>query len=151
MLAPHIAPEDRMTVARPLAILAAMASLAACQDAGERSVSMLRPGASFTVARIDGAPAPAGVTFEVGEGGRVTGRAPCNRYSGQLTESGGAMTVSGTVMTRMACAEADRNLAEARFGTALGSITAARRTTEGIVLVDPEGRERLGLIAAGGQ
>ena len=29
--------------------------------------------------------------------GRVTGRAPCNRYSGQLTESDGAMTVSGTV------------------------------------------------------
>lgn len=138
-----------MTIARPLAALATLAALAACQDAGERSVAMLRPGAAFTVARIDGAPAPAGVTFELGEGGRVTGRAPCNRYSGQLTESGGAMTVSGVVMTRMACAEADRMLAETRFGNALGSITAARRGGGGIALIDPEGRERIGLIPAG--
>lgn len=134
-----------MTIIRPLALLAALASLAACQDAGERSVAMLRPGDNFTVARIDGAPAPAGVTLEVGEGGRVTGRAPCNRYSGQLTESGGAMAVSGMVMTRMACMEQDRNMAEMRFGNALGSITAARRTGDGIALTDPEGRERIAL------
>lgn len=139
-----------MPVTRALAVLAATATLAACQDAGQRSVALLRPGASFTVARIDGAPAPAGVTLEVGEGGRVTGRAPCNRYSGQLTESGGAMTVSGVVMTRMACADADRNLAETRFGNALGSVTAARRTGEDIVLADSEGRERIGLVPAGG-
>ncbi|WP_374299795.1 META domain-containing protein [Paracoccus sp. (in: a-proteobacteria)] len=139
-----------MPIARALAVLAATAALAACQDAGERSVSMLRPGSSFTVARIDGAPAPAGVTFEVGEGSRVTGRAPCNRYSAQLTERDGAMTVSGTVMTRMACAEADRNLAEMRFGNALGSVTAARRVADGIALIDPEGKERLGLVPAGG-
>jgi heat shock protein HslJ len=142
--------ENAMTVTRSLAALALLA-LAACQDAGERSVSMLRPGAIFTVARIDGAPAPSGVTFEVGEGGRITGRTPCNRYSGQLTESGGAMTVIGTVMTRMACADADRNLAEMRFGNALGSITAARRTAAGIALTDPEGRERIGLVAVAGQ
>lgn len=139
-----------MTITRTLAILAAVSALTACQDAGERSVSMLRPGSSFTVARIDGAPAPAGVTFDVGEGSRVTGRAPCNRYSGQLTQRNGAMTVSGTVMTRMACAEADRNLAEMRFGNALGSITAARRLGDGIALIDPEGRERIGLVPANG-
>ncbi|WEF23954.1 META domain-containing protein [Paracoccus sp. S3-43] len=138
-----------MPPARTIAGLAVIASLAACQDAGERSVALLRPGGSFTVARIDGAPAPAGVTLEVGEDGRVSGRAPCNRYSGQLTESGGAMAVSGMVMTRMACVETDRNLAETRFATALGSVTAARGTAEGIALTDPEGKERIGLIAAG--
>ena len=137
-------------LSRTLAVLAATASLAACQDAGERSVSMLRPGSSFTVARIDGTPAPAGVTLDGGESGRVTGRAPCNRYSGQLTQSGGAMTVSGTVMTRMACAEPDRMMAETRFGMALGSITAARRSADGIALIDPEGRERIGLIPNAG-
>lgn len=140
-----------MTITRPLALLAAMASLAACQDAGERSVAMLRPGESYVVTRIDGAPAPAGVTLEVGEGGRVTGRAPCNRYSGQLTENGGAMAVSGMVMTRMACAEQDRNMAEVRFGNAMGSITAARRTGDGIALTDPEGRERIALARSEGQ
>ena len=140
-----------MTIIRTLAALATVAALAACQDTGERSVAMLKPGNSFTVARIDGAPAPAGVTLDVGEGGRVTGRAPCNRYSAQLTESGGAMTLGGTVMTRMACAEPDRMMAETRFGMALGSVTAARRASGGIALIDPEGRERIGLISAAGQ
>ncbi|MGN7868241.1 META domain-containing protein [Paracoccus sp. 22332] len=139
-----------MPFARTIAGLAAIASLAACQDAGERSVAMLQPGSSFTVARIDGAPAPAGVTLDVGADGRVSGRAPCNRYSGQLTESGGAMAVSGMVMTRMACVEADRNLAETRFATALSSITAARSTADGIALIDPEGKVRIALIPSSG-
>ena len=136
--------------ARALALVAAVLSLAACQDPGERSVAMLRPGSSFAVARIDGAPAPGGVTLEVGEGGRVTGRAPCNRYSGQLTESGGAMTVSGMVMTRAACLEPDRTMAEMRFAVALGSITGARRSGDTVALIDPEGRERIALIPAAG-
>lgn len=135
-----------MPIIRPLAILAAAATLAACQDAGERSVAMLRPGDSFAVTRIDGAPAPTGVTFQVGEGSRVSGRAPCNRYTAQLTERDGAMTVSGTIMTRMACIEDDRSIAETRFGAALGAITAARRTGNGISLIDPEGKERIGLV-----
>ncbi|WP_295045546.1 META domain-containing protein [uncultured Paracoccus sp.] len=139
-----------MLIIRSLALLAATTTLAACQDAGERSVAMLTPGSSFAVARIDGDPAPLGVTLEVGEAGRISGRAPCNRYSGQLTESGGAMSVSGVVMTRMACIEPARSLAETRFGTALGSITAARSTADGIALVDPEGKERIGLIPSGG-
>lgn len=138
-----------MPIIRTVAVLAGTAMLVACQDAGEQSVALLRPGDSFAVARIDGAPAPAGVTFEVGDTGRVTGAAPCNRYSGQLTEQGGAMTISGTVMTRRACLDPALNLAEMRFGNALGSITAARSTADGIALTDPEGRERLGLVAAG--
>lgn len=137
-----------MPITRALAVLPAIAVLAACQDPGERSVAMLRPGSSFAVARIDGALAPDGTTLEVGERGRVTGQAPCNRYSGQLTEQGGAMTVSGLVMTRMACAEPDRNLAEMRFGLALGSITAARRSGDAIALIDPEGKVRLVLVPA---
>lgn len=138
-----------MPITRALAALAVTAMLVACQDAGERAVAMLQPGDSFAVARIDGAPAPTGVTFQVGDGGRVTGAAPCNRYSGQLTEGDGAMTVSGTVMTRRACMDQSLNLAEMRFGNALGSITAARRTADGIALIDPEGRERIGLVRSG--
>lgn len=130
---------------RILAVLAAAAGLAACQDAGQRSVAMLQPGDSFTVARIDGAPAPDGVTFEVGPGGRITGRAPCNRYSGQLTEGGGAMAASGLVITRMACLDPVRTLAETRFVNAMGAVTAAQRTAGGPVLVDPQGKERIAL------
>lgn len=128
---------------RILAALAAAAALAACQDAGERSVAMLEPGARFAVIRIDGAPAPDGVSFEVGAGGRITGRAPCNRYSGQLTERGGAMTASGLVITRRACADPARTLAETRFVNAMGAVTAARPVAEGTALVDPQGNERL--------
>lgn len=134
---------------RPLAALTIIAALAACQDAGQRSVALLHPGERFAVARIDGAPAPDGLTLEVGEAGRITGQAPCNRYSGQLTEWGGAMSVSGVVITRRACADPALNLAEIRFGNALGSITAARRTGDGVALADPQGRERIGLIRRG--
>lgn len=128
---------------RTLTALAAAAALAACQDAGERSVAMLKPGDRFAVIRIDGAPAPERVTFEVGSGGRITGRAPCNRYSGQLTEQGGAMTASGLVITRMACADPARTLAETRFVNAIGAVTAARRMGDGTALVDPQGEARL--------
>ena len=130
---------------RTLAALAVVAGLDACQDAGQRSVALLQPGDRFAVVRIDGAPAPDDVSLEVGPGGRVAGRAPCNRYSAQLTEGGGAMAAGALVMTRMACADPARNLAETRFATALGAVTAARRTGGGIALTDPEGRERIGL------
>lgn len=136
-----------MLIIRAIAVLAATATLGACQDAGERSVAMLRPGDSYIIARIDGAPAPEGVTLDLGEGGRVTGKGPCNRYSGQVTEKNGAMTVSGLVMTRMACLDPARNLAETKLSQAMGSVTAAHKTADGIALTDPEGKERVGLIA----
>lgn len=133
---------------RILAAIAAVAGLAACQDAGQRSVALLQPGDRFAVTRIDGVAAPDGVTLEVGAGGRIAGRAPCNRYGGQLTEGGGAMAVGALLMTRMACADPARTLAETRFGNALGAVTAARPAGDGIALVDPEGRERIGLAPA---
>lgn len=136
---------------RTLAVLALAAGLAACQDAGERSAAMLQPGDRFAVVRIDGAPAPDGVTLEVGADGRIAGRAPCNRYSARLTESGGAMAAGALVMTRMACSDPARTLAETRFGQAMGAVTAARRTGGGIALIDPEGRERLGLAPVADQ
>lgn len=135
---------------RTLVALLSVAGLAACQDAGARSAAMLAPGDRFVVTAIDGIPAPEGVTLEVGSEGRISGRAPCNRFSAQLTHGGGAMTASGLVITRMACLDPGRALAEARFTAALGAVTGARRGPGGPELVDPRGTARIALAPAGG-
>lgn len=135
-----------MTATRLAAIaLLSTGLLSACQDAGERSITTLAPGSAYTVPRIDGVPAPEGVTFEVGEDGRVFGAAPCNRFTGQLTQKGGVMTISGVAMTRMACTDNTRSAAETRFNTALGLVTGASRSEDRatIALTDAEGRERI--------
>ncbi len=139
-----------MTIARPaIAAMIALGLLAACQDAGQRSMRVLAPGSDFAVVAINGQPAPDGVTMQIGADGRVSGRAPCNHYTGQLTRRDGAITVSGMVMTQMACADPQRNLAENRFTAAMGVVTAASRADGAeVVLTDAEGRERLRLRPA---
>ncbi|MBK4214546.1 META domain-containing protein [Paracoccus caeni] len=119
--------------------------LAACEDAGQRAVSTLAPGSTYAITRIDGSPAPDGVTFEVGEDGRVSGAGPCNRYSGQLTHQGEVMTIGGVVMTRRACLDAERNTAETRLSTALGVVTGVKPSEDRstVALIDAEGRERI--------
>ncbi|SNR40675.1 META domain-containing protein [Paracoccus sediminis] len=139
-----------MPATRILAALATATALTACQDAGERSVALLRPGDSFAVTRIDGNPAPQGGTFQVGGDGRVSGAAPCNRFSARLAEQGGAMTLNGVVMTRRACLDPARTMAETRFAIALTSVTGARARSGQVSLIDAEGRERIGLAPVGG-
>ena len=132
-----------------IAAVIALGLLAACQDPGRRSMRALPPGSDFAVVAINGRPAPEGVTMRIGADGRVSGRTPCNHYTGQLTERYGAIAVSGMVVTRMACADPERDLAENRFTAAMGVVTAAGRTDGAeVVLTDAEGRERLRLRPA---
>ena len=83
--------------------------------------------------------------------GRMSLQLGCNRLNAPYALAGGVMSVGTVAKTRMACAEPDRMMAETRFGMALGSVTVARRASGGIALIDPEGRERIGLISAAGQ
>lgn len=142
-----------MTIIRAATIASITAGLlGACQDTGQRSMHVLSPGSNFAVVEINGQVAPDGVTMMIGEKGGVNGRAPCNLYNGQLTQRDGAITVSGMVMTRMACLDPQRDRAENRFTAAIGAVTAASRGKNGeVLLTDAEGRERLRLrpIAAG--
>lgn len=139
-----------MTVIRAaISAMIAAGLLAACQDAGQRSMRVLVPGSNFAVVQINGQTAPEGMTMAIGSDGRISGRAPCNRYSGQLTQRDGAITISGMVMTRMACADPQLERAENRFTDSMGVVTtASRRADSEVVLSDAEGRERLRLRLA---
>jgi heat shock protein HslJ len=71
---------------------------------GGEPVSLLR-GAEWTVTRIGTVPAPAEprVTLEFGADGRVTGKAPCNRFSGRYALTGEGLGITEVASTRMAC------------------------------------------------
>lgn len=122
--------------------------LAGCQDAGQRSVGVLRTGGDFAVTRIDGRPAPTGVTMTITDSGRVNGAGPCSLYTAQLTQWGGTMTLSGLTVTPRACPNPADKLAEAQFRRALSTVVAARAGADRaqVSLTDAEGRTRLHLL-----
>jgi heat shock protein HslJ len=71
---------------------------------GGEPASLLR-GAEWTVTGIGAVPAPAEprVTLEFGADGRVTGKAPCNRFSGRYALTGEGLAIIDVAGTRMAC------------------------------------------------
>lgn len=132
---------------RPIPFLAAVTLLlAACQDTGQRSVGVLRTGGDFAVTQIDGHPAQAGLTMTITESGRVNGAGPCSLYTAQLTQWGGAMTLSGLTVTPRPCA-GGAAVADTQFRRALSTIVAARAGADRaqVMLTDAEGRVRLHL------
>ncbi len=60
-------------------------------------------GGEWTVKSIDGA-AIEGATIRFGQDGSFSGRAPCNRYSGEAAISTNEIAFSPAVSTRMTCA-----------------------------------------------
>ncbi len=134
---------------RSIPFLAALTLLlAGCQDAGQRSVGVLRTGGDFAVSRIDGKTAPMGLTMTITDSGRVNGTGPCSFYAAQLTQWGGAMTLSGLTVTPRACPRPADRLAEAQFRSALSTVVTARAGAdrEQVSLTDAEGRVRLHLL-----
>jgi heat shock protein HslJ len=71
---------------------------------GGEPASLLR-GAEWTVTRIGtvAAAAEPRVTLEFGVDGRVTGKAPCNRFSGRYALTGEGLGITEIAGTRMAC------------------------------------------------
>lgn len=134
---------------RSNAFLAAVTLLlAGCQDAGQRSVGVLRNGGDFVVAQIDGKPAPSHLTMTITDSGRVNGAGPCSLYTAQLTQWGGAMTLSGLVIIPRACPGAADKLADTQFRNALSAVVVARAGADraNVALFDAERRARLHLF-----
>ncbi|MBC9246521.1 META domain-containing protein [Paracoccus sp. 11-3] len=126
--------------------LAALSLMSACAANGTGSAGK-PPVGNYLVVSIDGNSAPSGTTMQIGEDHRVSGKGPCNMYGGQITETNGALTIIGVSQTRMACLEPARAAGDARFATALQSVTSYRSLSDkgGIALIDTEGKERLRL------
>lgn len=82
--------------------------------------SELPPG-EWQLFSLDGAEVAYRATFFIEEDGRYSGRAPCNRYSGQNGAAWPALSFGQPAVTRMACPEL---AAEQDF---LAALTAVRQ------------------------
>lgn len=124
---------------------AALALLAACapaapdaepEGAAVTEGNWLLPGTDWRLVEMNGAPAGGGVTATLTEDGRVTGQAPCNRFTAPYSGRWPDLTFAPAAATRMACPEL---AAETAFFAALGAVTHAAIGDDGLTLTGPGG------------
>jgi heat shock protein HslJ len=94
----------------------------------------LLPGTEWRLVELDGAPFPARATATLTEDGRVTGQAPCNRFTATWTGRWPELAFAPAASTRMACPELE---AETAFFAALGRIDRAALGPDGLTLTGP--------------
>lgn len=94
-------------------------------------------GGEWTLVGIDGSRAAAGTTIVFATDGKVSGKAPCNRYFGSYSGELPEIALSALGATRMAC---DALEAEAAYFAALQAATHAEVAEEHLFLIGPEGR-----------
>jgi heat shock protein HslJ len=112
-----------------LAALAMMAGTAHAQDPARIEWELLA---------IDGELVDFTATLTFGDGGKLSGKAPCNRYGGQNQANLPALTLGPLMATRMAC---DRLAEEQRYFDALAAMTRIdRQDRRTLVLSGPDGR-----------
>ena len=113
-------------------------TLAGC---GGETVEVLL-GPAWTVRAIEGTPVPAesASTLAFGADGRVSGRAPCNRFGGGYTLRGDELAFTGTFTTRMMCEPAVMER-ERRFVALLEAVRRFERAGDSLVLRAEDGRE----------
>jgi heat shock protein HslJ len=88
-------------------------------------------GTSWRLENLAGTPAVSGVeaTLQFLDGGKVTGNASCNRFTGAVTVSGQSLTFGPLASTRMACTSEQANGQETALLKALND--AERFVVEG--------------------
>ncbi len=118
---------------RYLALLLLPLCLAACQD---ETVSGYA-GAVWTLTEMEGAEAPAGVTLDLTEQGRISGQAPCNLYSATQSVPYPWIEIGPIVATERACPEL---AAEDRYLTLLPQMTLAEVQGDVLILSNTDGQ-----------
>ena len=112
-----------------LAALAMIAGTAQAQDPARTKWELLA---------IDGELVDFSATLTFGDGGNVSGKAPCNRYGGQNQAKLPELKLGPLMATRMAC---DRLAEEQRYFDALAAMTRIdRQDRRTLVLFGPDGR-----------
>ena len=107
-----------------LALIAAFA-LSACVATADETA--LAPGVSkmdWQLVEVDGANPGWTATLNLGEPGKISGQAPCNRYFGPLSRDGATFKVGPLAATRMACLHM---IGEAEFFALLAGIETAEQ------------------------
>lgn len=114
------------------ALLIAAAMTTACTPAETAEI-----GGEWHLIGMDGQPAKAPASIDFAADGKVTGKAPCNRYFGSYSGTLPQIAFAAMGATRMACPDLD---AETAYFNALQTVTAAEVTTDRLLLTGPEGR-----------
>ena len=95
-------------------------------------------GPVWVVQTLDGTTFPAAATLGFSPDGRVSGKAPCNRYFGAVEITGSVMTIGPLASTKMA----RKNLSDDySYLAALGSMNQLRMDSDRLILTGPTGSE----------
>lgn len=95
-------------------------------------------GPVWVVQTLDGSAFPSAATLRFSQDGRVSGKAPCNRYFGAVKFAGSDLSIGPLGSTRMACEALDE---ETRYLLALASMTELKLSRDQLILRDASGRE----------
>lgn len=91
---------------------------------------------------------PPSISFEAD--GKVAGSGGCNRFFGNYTQDGEALSFSPLGSTRMACPPGIMKMEQAFFGM-LGAVRTARLEAPELVLIDASGKEVARLARRSGE
>lgn len=95
-------------------------------------------GPVWVVQTLDGTTFPAAATLRFSPDGRVSGKAPCNRYFGAVEITDSVMTIGPLASTKMA----RKNLSDDySYLAALGSMNQLRMDSDRLILTGPTGSE----------
>lgn len=106
-------------------LIVALFALTACVATADETT--LAPDFSkmdWVLSEVDGKPAPYGATLNLGEAGKISGQAPCNRYFGPVTRRGDSFVPGAIAATEMACLHME---GEAEYFAILAGITRAEQ------------------------
>lgn len=118
-----------------LKALLALVPLAACSG-DEALRGYTDKGAVWTLAELHSKPFTATATLGFAQKGRITGQAPCNRYSAEMKTPYPWFKVGPILSTRMLCPDL---AAETAFFNALGDVTLSETSDTVLILSNPEG------------
>lgn len=114
----------RFCLALPFTLVSGMAMSAETIATGE-----------WQIIAQDGVRVAYEASFAIDPDGKVTGRAPCNRYFGQNQAALPALSLGALGATRMFC---DRQADEDAYLRMLGAMTAAGIRGESLVMTGPD-------------
>lgn len=118
-------------------VVALLSSLGQWLGADETLTAYSDPDILWQLDELDGSPFPATATLQTQPGGRISGQAPCNSYSGEVTVPYPWFALGPVAATKMACPDL---AAESLFFDALSSMTLAEVSGPVLLLSNDVGR-----------
>lgn len=95
---------------------------------------------TWVLSALDNAPFTILATVEFPEDGKISGQAPCNRYTGAMTAPYPKFEAKQVASTKMACPHLDE---ETRFFEALSAMTLAEVSGDVMTLTSESGRKMI--------